>query len=93
MRMTFRVTPELERLIQNRLATGRYGSPNEVVRVALRLLEEHDQLHQAWASELRKRIDTGLDQLEKGEYSDGEQVFDELDRELDKQSGNRPPSG
>jgi antitoxin ParD1/3/4 len=82
--MTVPLNPELERLIQDRLESGRYGSPSEVVRVALRLLEEHDRLHQVWSKELQDKIAVGLDELNKGEHWDGEQMFDELEAQLDK---------
>jgi antitoxin ParD1/3/4 len=82
--MTVHLTPELERLIQGRLASGHYGSATEVVGIALRLLEEHDRLHQVWVKDLREKVATGLTQLERGEHWDGEQDFDELEAELDR---------
>jgi antitoxin ParD1/3/4 len=42
--MNVSLTPELEAIIQERVESGRYSSANEVVRQALRLLEEHERL-------------------------------------------------
>lgn len=89
--MTVQLTPELERLIEDKLKSGRYGSASEIVRVALRLLEEHDRLQQVWAEDMRQKIAEGLDQLNKGERLDGEEVFDELEKELEKRTGPAPP--
>jgi Arc/MetJ-type ribon-helix-helix transcriptional regulator len=38
------VTPELERFVAEQVASGRYSSASKVVREALRLLEESNQL-------------------------------------------------
>ncbi|MGB3589568.1 MAG: type II toxin-antitoxin system ParD family antitoxin [Tunicatimonas sp.] len=35
--------PDLEQFVQDKVSTGRYRSSSEVVREALRLLEEKDQ--------------------------------------------------
>lgn len=42
--MNVSLTPELETLILDKVKTGRYHSASEVVREALRLLEEQDKL-------------------------------------------------
>lgn len=55
--MNVSLTAELERLIRDKVASGRYASTSEVVREALRLLEQRDQaaaerlmtLREAWA--------------------------------------------
>jgi antitoxin ParD1/3/4 len=62
-RMNVSLTPELEKIIAERVNSGRYASASEVVREALRLLEEQDQLNQ-----LRHEVRRGLEQIDPGEY-------------------------
>ncbi len=40
---TVSLTPELEALVDNKVASGRYRSASEVVRAALRLLDERER--------------------------------------------------
>jgi antitoxin ParD1/3/4 len=67
--MNVSLTPELERLIQERVDSGMYHSASEVVREALRLLRDHDEIRQLRLEQLRRDIQVGLDQVEQGEYS------------------------
>jgi antitoxin ParD1/3/4 len=41
--MNVSLTAELEKFVSAKVDSGRYSSASEVVREALRLLEEHDQ--------------------------------------------------
>jgi antitoxin ParD1/3/4 len=41
--MNVSITPQLAAFVQGRVATGRYRSASEVVRAALRLLEEAER--------------------------------------------------
>jgi len=59
--MNISLTPHLEALIKNKIDSGRYTSINEVIREALGLLEERDQLHELKLEELRKEIQKGID--------------------------------
>lgn len=47
--------------------TGLYQSQSEVIREGLRLLKEREDLRKLRLEELRKDIQIGLDQLERGE--------------------------
>ena len=76
--MNVSLTPELEQLVQDKVKSGLYLSASEVVREALRLLEERDQLRQIRLVELKKKIAVGVEQADRGELVDGEQVFEKL---------------
>jgi antitoxin ParD1/3/4 len=47
--------------LQNKLESGHYHSASEVIRDALRLLEERDQMRELRMGELRKEIQRGID--------------------------------
>jgi antitoxin ParD1/3/4 len=81
--MNVSLTPELEQFVADKVKSGRYTSASEVVREALRLLEEREELRSLQKQELQKKIAEGLDQLARGEGLPGEAVFAELDAELD----------
>lgn len=42
--MNFSLTPRLEAMVREKVVSGRYSNSSEVVREALRLLEEQDKL-------------------------------------------------
>ena len=74
------LTPELDRFINARVASGRYQSASEVVREGLRLLEEREEHRQTALQELRQLIAVGLEEAKRGELLDGEQVMAEMMR-------------
>ena len=59
--MNISLTPQLESLVKNKVQSGLYGSASEVMRDALRLLEERDRRHFLRVEELRAEIKKGLD--------------------------------
>lgn len=76
--MNVSLTPELETLVQQKVQSGLYSSASEVVREALRLLNDRDTIQQQRLEELRREIKVGLDDLNHGRIVPGEQVFAEL---------------
>ncbi len=58
------LTPELEELVKRRIESGGYESSAEVMGAALHLLDEWEKL-----TSLRQDVKEGLDQIERGEYT------------------------
>lgn len=61
MGMNINLTPQLEEMVRQKVTSGLYTSASEVVREALRLMDEKDQLREAKLDQLRQEIQEGLD--------------------------------
>jgi antitoxin ParD1/3/4 len=59
--MNISLTPQLEELVKRKVDSGLYVSASEVMREALRLLEERDRLNVMRLEELRAELKKGLD--------------------------------
>ncbi|MBF0338476.1 MAG: type II toxin-antitoxin system ParD family antitoxin [Nitrospirae bacterium] len=59
--MNISLTPQLEELVKAKVDSGLYGSANEVLCEALRLIEERDRIKSLRVEELRVEIKKGLD--------------------------------
>ena len=58
--MNVSLTPQLEAWVQRKVESGLYGSASEVMREALRLLEERDRFRSMRLEALRTEIQQGL---------------------------------
>jgi len=63
--MNVSLTPKLESLLKQKVETGMYNSVSEVVREALRLLEERDSVNAMKLEALRKDINAGVTSLDQ----------------------------
>ena len=59
--MNISLTPHLEEVVKGKVESGLYNSASEVMREALRLLEERDQLRTLRLEALRREIQKGID--------------------------------
>jgi len=66
--MNVSLTPELEKFVARKVESGRYNSASEVMREALRLLEEHDQARGAQIAAFNQELGQRLAALDRGEY-------------------------
>ena len=69
------IPPELERFVEREVTSGKFRSREEVISEGLRLLQERERKLEA----LRSDIQSGLDQLERGE---GTVIHDEGSRQM-----------
>jgi antitoxin ParD1/3/4 len=65
--MNVSLPPELEQYVQQRVESGVYPTAGELVRDALWLLRERDRLHEIRLDELRKEIQLGIAEADRGE--------------------------
>ncbi|CAN5692370.1 type II toxin-antitoxin system ParD family antitoxin [soil metagenome] len=65
--MNISLTPELEQYIHAKVRSGLYHSASEVVREGLRMLKERDELHREKLEELRRAVQVGIDQADRGQ--------------------------
>lgn len=65
--MNISLTPELEEQVQKRVQSGLYASASEVIREALRLLQQREQDREAKIADLRKALDPAIAEFERGE--------------------------
>ena len=68
----------LWRIVANLIATGSFQTADEVLQVALRLLEKDLQSYQSWVVQTRAQVQEGIDSLERGEGVDGETIVNDL---------------
>ena len=85
--MNVSLTPELDKFVAGKVASGRYNSASEVVREALRLLEDHDHARGAQLSAFNKELEARLASLDRGKRVQPKTVRARLEQKSAKQSG------
>lgn len=77
------LTQELVRFVEAQVQGGLYGTASEVVREALRMLADREQVRALRRDQFRQRVQAGVDELDRGEGIDGDAAFDEIERGVD----------
>ena len=70
------------KLVDQVVCDGEYASASEVVRGSLRVWETERARRNAAIDALRREIQVGLEQADRGEAVDGDAALDVIDREL-----------
>ncbi len=76
--MNISLTPELDDFVRHQVETGLYQSASEVVRDGLRLLMDRQEIRKLRFDELRKKIAIGIEELDRDESVDMDELFREL---------------
>lgn len=82
--MNVSLTPQLEKLIDQKVRGGAYQTASEVVREALRLLAERDERRSLELQHLRQQIQLGLGDIRDGRVAslDMKRIKAEARREM-----------
>ncbi len=83
--MNVSLTPELEKYVADKVASGRYTSASEVVREALRMLEEYEQSRAVRLAEFNRELQARIDSLNRGEFVTAEESL----RRIQEKSAQR----
>ncbi len=81
MPSSYAIGSHFERLIKQKIESGRYSSASEVVRDALRLFEEHEELRATQIKNLRQQVQEGR---ESGTGIPADKVLNRLEAKYDK---------
>lgn len=85
--MSITLNPDQEMIVANLIATGSFQTADEVLQVALKLLEKERQSYQAWVVQTRDLVKEGIESLDRGEGVDGETVVNDLLAKLRQAKG------
>ena len=86
--MHISLTAELEKIVKSKVETGMYNNASEVIREALRFMEQHDELvRQMKLERLRDKLAVGAAQAKRGEFAD--QSVSEIMEEIKSEQTTR----
>jgi len=74
------LSPKMQQFVAERLERGEYASADEVVEAGLATLEQHQRAGDFEPSELDRLLQQGEADIARGDISDGEETFRELDQ-------------
>jgi len=69
MPINVNLTPQLEEMVRQKVKSGMYTSASEVVREALRLMQEKERYHTVKIDQLRQDIREGMQSGEPGAWN------------------------
>jgi antitoxin ParD1/3/4 len=89
------LTDQLDRFVERQVSSGRYSNASEIVRDALRLLEERDLELMAKLKALRRAAAQGFDQLDQGQgiVLKGKKAINQFVAELEAKVKSKQPTG
>jgi antitoxin ParD1/3/4 len=83
--MKLSLTPELEKFINDKVASGQFATAGEVVGHALTLLEQQEKTREEHLEEFNLELQRRIDALDRGEHV----TSAEFEREIRERSARR----
>ena len=87
--MNVSLKPELEKFIADKVQRGQYADASDMVNEALEMLREQEEFTPAYEAYLRREVQQGIAQLDRGEHCDfdAEKIIAEERRKLAGEKG------
>jgi antitoxin ParD1/3/4 len=85
--MSITLNTKQEQIIANLIATGSFKTADEVLQVALELLERERESYRLWIEQTRELVTEGIESLDRSEGVDGETVVKKLLAKLRSNQG------
>ena len=76
--MNIDLTPAQTRIIQAKLQTGKYRSSEEILDLALWLVDEYERSDAEWVNQVRAKIDAAMTASEQTPSLDGKAVVNQV---------------
>src|SRR5258708_8422828 len=90
--MTITLTPELEKLVKEKIAGGEYDSADAFVGEAVQRLVDEEKEEDAHRDEILARIQAAEAEIDRGDYREyDEETIHKLPQHIHKPSPKRPP--
>jgi antitoxin ParD1/3/4 len=80
--MSISLNPTHEQFVLSKIENGKYANVDEVIAAAFQLLEEQEEQYAVWLEDTRKKVDIGLEEIERGDVFDTEVVIKQLKDKL-----------
>src|SRR5947209_12443298 len=87
------LTDHLDHFVERQVSSGRYSNASEIVRDALRLLEEYEQERAAKLKALRQAAKQGFEELDAGRGTNlkGKKAIDHFIANIEAEVGAKRP--
>lgn len=76
--MNITLTPEQENIIKTKLQTGKYRNVEQVLEIALRLLDEYERSSPQWTEDVKAKINAAISLSEQTPPIDGENFINQI---------------
>jgi len=86
------LTEHWDHFVERHVASGRYSNASEIVREALRLLEEQDQERKAKLRALQQAAKQGFDEIDQGKgiIVKGKKALNQFIMDIEAEVGTKP---
>jgi antitoxin ParD1/3/4 len=68
--MDVSLKPELARFVAEKMRTGQYSEPSDIVNAALEAFKDQEEFAPEQEAYLQREVKRGIEQLDRGQYAD-----------------------